>query len=69
MKVEIIGQLSALTGDRPALLMVAGAGFRRQDYAGAEIKDIFGSSQMAAVYSKPRFISIAWDIGPRAAAA
>ena len=25
MKVEIIGQLSALTGDRPALVMVAGA--------------------------------------------
>jgi hypothetical protein len=49
--------------------MVAGAGFRRQDYAEIEIKDICGSSQVAAVYSKPRFINIAWDIGPRAAAA
>jgi hypothetical protein len=29
MKVEIIGQLSALTGDRPALLMVAGARFNQ----------------------------------------
>jgi hypothetical protein len=53
------------------LAMVAGAGFRRQDYADIEIKDIFGSSQTAAagVYPVRRFIHMAWDIGPEAAAA
>ena len=51
--------------------MVAGAGFRRQDFADTEIKDIFGSSQTAAAGVHPvrRFIHMAWDIGPEAAAA
>ena len=47
------------------------AGFRRQDYADTEIKDIFGSSQTvaASVYPVCRFIHMAWDIGPEASAA
>ena len=49
--------------------MVAGAGFRRQDDAVTEIKELFGPSQTAGACSKPRFINVAWDIGPMAAAA
>ena len=51
--------------------MVAGAGFRRQDYAEIEIKEIYGSRQTAAasVCQARRFIHLARDIGPRAAAA
>ena len=56
-------------GPIAALSLVAGAGFRRQDYAGTEIKEIFRSIPIVAAYSKPRFINIAWDIGPRAAGA
>ena len=49
--------------------MVAGAGFRRQDDAVTEIKELFGPSQTAGACSKHRFINVAWDIGPMAAAA
>jgi hypothetical protein len=49
--------------------LVAGAGFRRQDYAEIEIIDLFRPGENAAVCSKPRFINVAWDIGPTAAAA
>jgi hypothetical protein len=69
MHVELFGNLAALTGDAATIKVVAGAGFGRQDYAGTEIEEIFGSSQRAAPCAIPRFINVAWDIGPRTAAA
>ena len=71
MHVELFGNLAALTGDAATIKVVAGAGFRRQDYANTEIKDISGSSRTAAAGVCPArlFIHLAWDIGPKAAAA
>jgi hypothetical protein len=72
--LTVVGNLAALlsenlSGTRVAESLVAGAGFRRQDYAAPEIKEFFGPGQTAGVCSKLRFIHVAWDIGPRAAAA